>query len=139
MGDATAANQNGTFSKDKTLPRLPIPDLDEWAAKLLKWTKSVVDAETHKTTEQNVRDFLEKGDGRKLYKKLQQWASQESLANWLHPMWMDGYLRARCPLPMNINYGLTYPGLGKQFPDWITRAAAVLVGISTFRKGGDPG
>ena len=73
---------NKTFDLQKTLPSLPIPDLDNTCEKFLTWVNPMLNEEDFKQTRQIIDDFRQEGgDGQKLQQKLLAWAEKEDVSN----------------------------------------------------------
>lgn len=94
------------FSRDNTLPALPVPDLADTCETVLELTAPLVDESVFSATCAAVRDFSRlDGAGRLLQALLcEHKASMAGNASWLRPFWDDMYLAWRDPLPINLNY-----------------------------------
>ena len=58
----------------KSLPKLPVPDLEETCKRYLAALKELQDPDEHADTERAVEEFL-KGDGPRIQAKLKEWAA----------------------------------------------------------------
>lgn len=105
-----------TFQNDSSLPKLPVPKLQESADKIKQLIAPlvgrIIDAETYQKTCMALDDFTAtEGAGTKLHQALEKW--QQNLlktnpaASWLRPLWDDMYLSYREELPLNMNYFLS--------------------------------
>ena len=64
---------NKTLAFQHTLPKLPIPPLEDTCRRYLTALKGLQDDREHERTLRAVKEFLE-GDGPKLQTRLQEWA-----------------------------------------------------------------
>ncbi len=118
-----------TFSFQETLPRLPIPELQETCEKFLQWTGVLLDEKECERTRQVVADFQGHA-GPKLHDRLLQWSRSPGVASWLESFWDHSYLSYRKPLCINSNvFYLLYdiPAL-KKF-SFTRQVTMVLMGI----------
>ena len=76
--------QEKTFQYQKTLPRLPIPPIEETIRKYLESLKPFGE-EVHKRAEKSARQFLEDGTAQKLQKMLKQRDAREPYS-WLQKL-----------------------------------------------------
>ena len=94
-----------TFSNQKYLPSLPVPNLDATCNQLLEWVRPLADEDTWHRTQSAVEAFRRPGgDGEILQARLLEWARQKDLPNWLEPFWEEKYLKSRIPIPINVNF-----------------------------------
>ncbi len=124
-----------TFSLQSTLPRLPVPSLEETVGRFLEWTEPLLTEEQREKTARAAEEFLgPSGEGTLLQKALEEHASREDLPNWLEPFWNDTYLCSTSSLPIcsNIFYVLDLPE-GKEASGQVERAAALaLRGVAAY-------
>lgn len=93
-----------TFCYQDTLPRIPIPELNETCDKFIEWVQPLLTEKEFAKAKQIVENFKAKGgEGEKLQKELIKWCERESLLNWTAPFWEDIYLKARTSLVKNGN------------------------------------
>ncbi len=92
-----------TFEFQGSLPRLPVPPLEETLGKLLLWTSPLLDEYGQNETRKAAEDFLAQGGaGRKLQQRLEKWA-KDTPENWLSSFWSRTYLDYPAPLVINSN------------------------------------
>lgn len=90
------------YSYQASLPRLPLPALNQTIARYLGSVRPLVDDEEFATITRLARDFQE-GAGRKFqrYLWLKSWWSSNYVSDW----WEEFvYLRGRAPLMVNSNF-----------------------------------
>lgn len=66
---------NRTFASQDTLPKLPVPKLEDTLQRYLTALEGLQDEREHAATTVAVDKFLKGGDGAKLQKELQEYAS----------------------------------------------------------------
>ncbi|CAO3664520.1 hypothetical protein G6F70_006643 [Rhizopus microsporus] len=94
-----------TFSLQNTLPRLPVPSLEETCALYLKTIVPLQTKEEHEKTRQIVQDFLKSELSKSLQQRLID-LDRASPNNWLEDnFWLrKAYLEWREPLMVNSNW-----------------------------------
>jgi carnitine O-acetyltransferase len=96
-----------TFSRQKELPLMPVPDLNITCRKLIEWADPLLAEQDSIRTKEVVEQFLQPGgEGERLQKELIEWAQPPSVLNWFAPVWRDFYLA--CPLSLVINSNVFY-------------------------------
>jgi len=94
------------FKYQDSLPRLPVPTLEETLPRFLETCKPLLTKEEYAHTHKLVQEFPDKA-GRKLQQLLLQKA-QASKTHWLEDWWNNlGYLEYRDPVCVWVNYGFT--------------------------------
>ncbi|KAI9202939.1 acyltransferase ChoActase/COT/CPT, partial [Polychytrium aggregatum] len=103
--DEVAKPTSVTFSNQSKLPRLPIPDLQESAAKYLESCKPLLTPEEFESTQQAVQDFVKAGGlGETLQQRLVDLDAKEPYS-WLEKLWLNkAYLEYREPSFINVNW-----------------------------------
>lgn len=98
-------NKQGTFSLDDTLPRLPIPTLEETAALYLKSLKPLLNPTEFERSQKAVEEFIKpNGLGQTLQNRLKN-VDQEEPYSWLERWWLRvAYHSWREPLIVNSNW-----------------------------------
>ncbi|BFZ05970.1 hypothetical protein BsWGS_09009 [Bradybaena similaris] len=95
------------FSIDYSLPKLPVPPLDQTLKKYLDTCHPLLNEEQYKSTEEIVAKFL-KNEGPVLQTLLEERALKE--VNWLSDWWKHyAYLDVRMPVVINVNPGIYLP------------------------------
>ncbi|XP_063703508.1 carnitine O-palmitoyltransferase 2, mitochondrial [Culicoides brevitarsis] len=86
----------------KSLPRLPIPTLENTCNRYLAAQRPLLDNEAYAKTEGFVNDFR-KNQGPKLQELLIAHDKANKHTSYISEPWFDMYLRDRAPLPVNYN------------------------------------
>lgn len=118
-----------------SLPRLPVPPLEETLNKYLKTVKPLVTEEEFQLTEEIVKKFAAPGGiGQQLQEKLQQRAKKSD--NWLSEWWINAaYLDYRWPVVVWSSPGLVFPLQEfRTLDDQLSYAAKVIVGALDYKK-----
>lgn len=118
----------------ESLPKLPVPTLEETAAKYLRSVIPLTTKEEFARTEAAVKDFIKPGSvGRALQQKLEAKAADPKTKNWLYEWWNDGaYLTYRDPVVPYVSYFYSYKD-DKKRKDPAARAAAITTAALSFR------
>lgn len=129
------------YSKQKMLPPLPIPSLEETAGKFLATALPLAE------TEEEARSLIEAveifpSEATKLQHRLQNRKEDEMKdSSWLQHWWNTiGYLQVRDPVVVNVSYFLqladdeTLPSEGGNKSLGVMRGAAILHAIADYRK-----
>lgn len=97
-------SQGPMLRYQNSLPRLPVPSLEETAARYLRSVKAVATADQYARTEQAVKKFLQ-SEGPALQKQLEARAADPNMKNWLAEWWNNGaYLDVRDPVVPYVSY-----------------------------------
>jgi len=96
-----------TLHFQPSLPRLPIPKLEDSCRRYLNAQKPLLNIEKLQNTSSYVSKFLA-GDGQSLQKLLLQNNAENSHTSYITEPWFDMYLQDRKPLPVNYNPFLVY-------------------------------
>lgn len=96
-----------TMHFQKSLPRLPIPDLQMTCTRYLNAQKPLLSEDQFSKTESYVQHFL-KNQGPELQAELKLQDSRNKHTNYICEHWFDMYLRDRRPLPINYNPIIVY-------------------------------
>lgn len=86
----------------KSLPRLPIPELAKSGERYLNALKPILSAAQYDQSEKRTRDFLT-NEGKFLQEKLILKDKANKHTSYISDYWFDLYLRDRQPLPINYN------------------------------------
>lgn len=124
----------------ESLPKLPVPTLEETAAKYLKSVRPVASKQEFEATEKAVREFVAPGGtGQELQKRLEARAADPKVKNWIYEWWNDAaYLTYREPVVPYVSYFYSH----KDDPRRKTpakRAAAIATATLTFKAEVDAG
>lgn len=88
----------------KSLPKLPLPILDQTCQKLMNWSKIMLSEDEIKLTWDAINNFQStRGVGPILQNHLRDLSKDPKLNNWLEPFWSESYLCNPSPLPTGGN------------------------------------
>ncbi|KAH7925138.1 carnitine acetyl transferase [Leucogyrophana mollusca] len=128
-----------TLANQRTLPKLPIPPLEDTCARYLTALRGLQDDDEHEATKRAVAAFLEEGgEGKKLQERLKAWASERD--SYIEDFWYESYLSHSDPVVLALNPFFVLendptPDRGSQLP----RAAALIISslgfVHDLRKG----
>lgn len=123
-----------TLHFQRSLPRLPIPQLPNTCQRYLRAQKPILSSEQYKKTEDCVKKF-ESQEGRELQKMLKYIDSKNKHTSYISEYWFDMYLRDRIPLPINYNPFIVFindtrPRYNRQ----IVRSTNLLISSLRFMK-----
>jgi carnitine O-acetyltransferase len=119
----------------ESLPRLPVPSLEETATKYLRSVKAVSSEQEYAKTEAAVKEFIRPGSaGHKLQERLLARANDPQTKNWLTEWWNDlAYLSYRDPVVPYVSYFYSYKD-DKLRKNPATRAAFITTGVLEFKR-----
>ncbi|KAI0035341.1 acyltransferase ChoActase/COT/CPT [Vararia minispora EC-137] len=124
---------SSTFSAQASLPKLPVPPLEQTVAKLkesivpLAWSEEELDAASKKV------DAFAMRVGKELQERLLRHA--EGKRHWLEKWWDDGgYLGYRDSVIINVSYYYGFKDVPNTSTDHVHRAAALARASMFFRK-----
>ncbi|ANB12786.1 carnitine O-acetyltransferase CAT2 [Sugiyamaella lignohabitans] len=128
-------SKGATFRFQDSLPKLPVPTLEETAVKYLRSVKAIASPEQYSNTEKAVKEFLKPGSqGPELQKKLLARANDPNVKNWLSEWWNEGaYMAYRDPVVPYVSYFYSYKD-DKLRTNPATRAAAIATGALSFKN-----
>ncbi|XP_078074597.1 carnitine O-palmitoyltransferase 2, mitochondrial [Mustelus asterias] len=123
----------------KSLPRLPIPKLQETMQRYLTAQKPLLDNDQYRRTEQLAQDF-EKGIGNQLHEELVTQDKRNKHTSYISGPWFDMYLSAREPVVLNYNPFMSFnpdpnPANNNQLIRATNMTVSVLRFMKTFRAG----
>ena len=97
---------SNTFDAQGSLPRLPIPTLDETMTKFVATVAALQTAEEQEETQKLVQDFR-RGDGPKLQQLLVDYeaegAKNGTFGSYVEEFWNDSYLAPDSSVVLNLN------------------------------------
>ncbi|KAF0847198.1 choline/carnitine O-acyltransferase [Nocardia caishijiensis] len=94
-----------TFAAEDTLPRVPLPTLEDSCARFLQWCAPLLGAEEYATTEGAVAELLRPGGaGRTLHAALAEYDATPGVGSWLDQFWPSRYLGRRDRIAINANF-----------------------------------
>ncbi len=93
-----------------SLPRLPVPQLNETMERYLKSLKALLSADEFQFSKSAVEVFIQPGGiGENLQAQLEIMASDPATPNWLHTWWNEtAYLAPRIPVVPYVSYFYSY-------------------------------
>jgi carnitine O-acetyltransferase len=125
---------------EDSLPRLPVPTLEETAARYLKTVHPLISSSEFQSTTEAVKEFVQPGGiGHKLQQKLLARREDPKHKNWLYEWWNDvAYLTYRDPVVPYVSYFYSYRD-DRRRRDPAKRAAAISASVLEFKKQVDQG
>ncbi|XP_077309441.1 carnitine O-palmitoyltransferase 2, mitochondrial [Lithobates pipiens] len=123
-----------TMHFQKSLPRLPIPKLEDTVKKYLNAQQPLLDDEQFRKTEQLALNF-QNGVGKQLHEELVQKDKQNKHTSYISGPWFDMYLCARDPLVLNFNPFMSFtPDPKPEFNNQLVKATNMTVSAMRFLK-----
>ncbi|KAK5175587.1 Carnitine O-acetyltransferase mitochondrial [Saxophila tyrrhenica] len=125
---------------EDSLPRLPVPTLEETAKRYLKSVHPLVSQSEYERTEKAVKDFIAPGSlGHTLQKRLQERRDDPTRKSWLSEWWNQAaYLGYRDPVAPFVSYFYSHRDDRKR-RDPAKRAAAISTAVLEFKRQVDDG
>lgn len=127
-----------TFAVEDSLPRVPLPTLEESCERLLAWSAPLLTADEQAATEAEVADFLRPGGpGRVLHAALAEYDATEGVHSWLDTFWPYRYLGRRDRIALNANFFFLFQdvtaGRSERQPQ-VERAAGLIAGAVNYKQ-----
>ena len=124
----------------ESLPRLPVPTLEETASRYLKSLRPLLSSSELEASTKAVNEFVApSGPGRKLQEKLIARREDPKHKNWLYEWWNDAaYLSYRDPVVPYVSYFYSHRD-DRRRKDPAKRAAALSTAALEFKKQVDQG
>lgn len=123
-----------TMHFQDSLPRLPIPKLEDTMRRYLSAQKPLLDDGQFRKTEELCKNF-ENGIGKKLHEQLVAQDKQNKHTSYISGPWFDMYLTARNPIVLNFNPFMAFhPDPKSEYNDQLTRATNLTVSALRFLK-----
>lgn len=124
----------------ESLPKLPVPTLEETASRYLKSLHPILSPEELARSKAAVEEFIKPGGvGQELQKKLLAKAADPNVKNWMIDWWnFFSYLGYRDPVVPYVSYFYSYID-DKKRRDPVVRAAAITTVALSFKKQVDEG
>ncbi|CAL5869866.1 uncharacterized protein PFLUO_LOCUS4097 [Penicillium psychrofluorescens] len=125
---------------EDSLPRLPVPSLEETGARYLKSVHAVVSETEYERTKKAVEAFIRPGgEGEPLQKRLLARAADPKIKNWLAEWWNQAaYLGYRDPVIPYVSYFYSYKD-DRLRRNPAQRAAAITSAALEFKRQVDDG
>ena len=120
---------------EESLPRLPVPTLEETSARYLKSLHPLLSKPEFENSTKFVQEFVKPGGiGSKLQEKLLARREDPKHKNWIYDWWNDAaYLSYRDPVVPYVSYFYSYRD-DRRRRDPAKRAAAISTAALEFRK-----
>ncbi|XP_071561686.1 carnitine O-palmitoyltransferase 2, mitochondrial [Temnothorax nylanderi] len=123
-----------TLHFQASLPRLPIPKLEDSCRRYLNAQKPLLNNEELQNTSSCVSKFLT-SEGQSLQKLLLQKNAENSHTSYISEPWFDMYLQDRKPLPINYNPFLVFvPESDPKYDAQLVKATNLVVSSMRFLK-----
>jgi carnitine O-acetyltransferase len=124
-----------SFDDQSSLPRLPLPTLEETRRRFIEWCEPLLNATELEDTKAALERFVRKGGpGGLLQDALVAYDQEPGVRSWLDLFWQTRYLGRRDRIALNANVFLL-------FPDWrmsqTQRAAALIARSINFKHSVD--
>lgn len=121
-----------TFHFQKSLPRLPVPKLEDTCRRYLAAQRPLLSDEDYNKTEQIVNDF-QQNIGKQLHEELLAEDKRNKHTSYISGRWFDMYLKDRTPLPINYNPVLVWQqDPKKEYNEQSIRATNMLISALRF-------
>ncbi|XP_045834749.1 carnitine O-palmitoyltransferase 2, mitochondrial [Meles meles] len=123
-----------TMHFQDSLPRLPIPKLENTIKRYLRAQKPLLDDDQFRKTEQHCKSF-ENGIGKELHKQLVARDKRNRHTSYISDPWFDMYLTARDSIVLNFNPFIAFnPDPKSEYNDQLTRATNMTISAVRFLK-----
>ena len=125
---------------EDSLPKLPVPTLEQTAARYLKSVHPLLSSSEFQSTTEAVNEFVKPGGiGSKLQEKLLARREDPKHKNWIYEWWNDAaYLTYRDPVVPYVSYFYSHRD-DRRRRDPAKRAAAITTATLEFKKQVDQG
>ncbi|XP_029356245.1 carnitine O-palmitoyltransferase 2, mitochondrial isoform X2 [Echeneis naucrates] len=118
----------------KSLPRLPIPKLEDTIRKYLAAQRPLLDDDQFRATEKLTQDF-QSGVGKQLNEELVSQDKNNKHTSYISGPWFDMYLSARDPVVLNFNPFMSFnPDPKTKYNDQLIRATNMVSSAVRFMK-----
>ncbi|GAU69487.1 acetyltransferase [Streptomyces sp. NBRC 110611] len=120
-----------TFALEDSLPRVPLPALDDTCERFLAWCAPLLTSDELAATKAEVAAFLRPdGPGRDLQAALQEYDATPGVHSWLDTFWPYRYLGRRDRIALNANFFFLFQDTGQpQLP----RAAGLIAAALHYK------
>ncbi|AWP11502.1 putative carnitine O-palmitoyltransferase 2 mitochondrial [Scophthalmus maximus] len=118
----------------KSLPRLPIPKLEDTIRRYLAAQRPLLDDDQFRTTERLAQDF-QSGVGKRLHEELVAQDKNNKHTSYISGPWFDMYLSARDSVVLNFNPFVCFnPDPNAEYNDQLVRATNMVCSAVRFMK-----
>ncbi|XP_067320638.1 carnitine O-palmitoyltransferase 2, mitochondrial-like isoform X1 [Anolis sagrei] len=121
-----------TMHFQPSLPRLPIPKLEDTIKRYLAAQKPLLNDEQYRNTEKLAKDFAI-GEGKFIHRDLLEHDKNNKHTSYISAPWFDMYLSAREPIVLNYNPFITLnPDPKSEYNTQVVRATNLIVSSLKF-------
>ncbi|XP_030289901.1 carnitine O-palmitoyltransferase 2, mitochondrial [Sparus aurata] len=118
----------------KSLPRLPVPKLEDTIRRYLAAQRPLLDDDQFRTTEKLAQDFMN-GVGKQLHEELVAQDKNNKHTSYISGPWFDMYLSARDSVVLNFNPFMSFnPDPKTEYNDQLVRATNIVCSAVRFMK-----
>lgn len=130
-----------TLRFENSLPKLPVPSLEETGRRYLKSVHPLLSASEFERTSKAVHDFVKPGgEGEPLQQRLLARRDDPKITNWLSEWWNQAaYLGYRDPVVPYVSYFYSYRDDRKRRHNPAARAATITLSVLDFKRQVDDG
>uniref|UniRef100_A0AC35U6V8 FHA domain-containing protein n=1 Tax=Rhabditophanes sp. KR3021 TaxID=114890 RepID=A0AC35U6V8_9BILA len=123
-----------TLHFQKSLPRLPIPKLEDTKKRYLNAVRAVASEKDYKCVESLITDFFST-NGKSLQDKLIAHDNSNKHTSFISEPWFDMYLSSRLPCPVNFNPFMMYAADKTAAQnEQVARASNFAISYARFKK-----
>lgn len=120
-----------TFANESTLPRVPLPTLEESTERFLEWCAPLLTTEQLAETKAAVEKMLQpESTARKLHAALQEYDQTPEVNSWLDDFWPTRYLGRRDRIALNANFFFLFKDTTQTR---VERAADLIAGAVDYK------
>lgn len=118
----------------KSLPRLPVPKLEDSIRRYLAAQKPLLNDDQFRTTEKLAQEF-QSGEGKQLHEELVEQDKNNKHTSYISGPWFDMYLSARDSVVLNFNPFMSFnPDPKMEYNDQLVRATNMVCSAVRFMK-----
>ncbi|MBN3302245.1 CPT2 palmitoyltransferase, partial [Amia calva] len=123
-----------TMHYQKSLPRLPVPKLEDTIRRYLAAQRPLLNDQEYSNTEQLAHSF-QSGAGKELHEELVAQDKKNKHTSYISAPWFDMYLSAREPVVLNFNPFMSFnPDPKPEYNDQLLRATNMTASAVRFMK-----
>src|ERR1700759_3812591 len=133
-------SKGAMLRSEDSLPRLPVPTLEETAKRYLKSLHPLLSRSEYEQSQRAVAEFIKPGgQGEELQKRLIARREDPKVKNWIYDWWNNSaYLAYRDPVVPYVSYFYSHRD-DRRRRDPAKRAAAITTGVLELKKQVDEG